>query len=81
MTTSSSKSKELFTWYSLEVSGDKIGFRYLSNKYVGIFIADEIGQNLGVFLTNAWRTLRLPYKMTEKVLTGQILFLKFSPHF
>ena len=45
------KSKEFFTVNSLVVSGDKIGFKYLANKYVGVFIADKIGRNLGVLLT------------------------------
>ena len=47
MTISSAKSKEFFTVSSLVVSGDKIGFQYLANKYVGVFFADKIGRNLG----------------------------------
>ena len=43
--------------------GDKIGFKYLTNKLVGIFIADKIGQNLGVILMTVLCTLGLPYKM------------------
>ena len=33
---------KIFTVYSLVVSGDKIGFRDLANKYVGVLIADKI---------------------------------------
>ena len=46
LTTSSSKSKKFFPVNSLVVSGDKIEFQYLANKYVGVFFADKIGQNL-----------------------------------
>ena len=63
---------------SLVVSGDKIGFKYLANKYVGVFIADKIGRNSGVLLTTVLCTLGLPCKMSGVVRTGQILsnFLK-----
>ena len=55
------------------VNRDKIGFRYLASKYVGVFINDKIGRNFGVLLTTVLCTLRLPYKIREKVPTGQIL--------
>ena len=62
---------------SLVVSGEK-RFRYLANKYVGVFIAVKIGQNLGVLLTTVLRTLGLPHKMSGIVPTGQILLNSFS---
>ena len=52
-----------FTVNSLVVSGGKSGFRYLANKYLGVFIHDKIGQNFGVFLTTALFTLELRHKM------------------
>ena len=61
MTTSSAKAKELFTVNPLVVSGVKIGFKYLVKKYVGVFIADKLGQSFGVLLTNFLCTLDLPY--------------------
>ena len=73
MTTSSAKSKEFFTVNSLVVSGDKIGFKYLANKYVGVFIADKIGRNFGVLLMTVLCTLGLPDKMLGVVPTGLIL--------
>ena len=38
----------------------KIGFKYLANKYVSVFIADKIGRNVGVVLTTVLCTLGLP---------------------
>ena len=73
MATSSAKSKEFFTVNSLVVSGDKIGFKYLANKYVGVFIADKIGRNFGALLMTVLCTLGLPYKMLGVVPTGLIL--------
>ena len=84
MTTSSAKSKEIFAVNSLVVSGDKIGFKYLANKYVDIFIADEIGQSFGVLLTTVLCTLGLPYKIPGVVSTGKIWsnsFLKIFSSF
>ena len=81
MTTSSAKSKEFFTVNSLVVSGDKIGFKYLANKYVGVFIADKIGRNLGVLLTTVLCTLGLPFKMPGVLPTGLILSNSFSEFF
>ena len=46
-----------FTVNSLVVSDDKIGFKYLDNKYVGVFIADKIGRNIALLLT----TFYVPY--------------------
>ena len=63
---------------SLVVSGEKRRFRYLANKYVGVFIAVKIGQNLGVLLTTVLHTLGLPHKMSGIVPTGQILLNSFS---
>ena len=54
----------------LLVSGDKIGFKYLANKYVVVFIAVEIGRNFGVLLTTVLYTLGLPDKMLGVVPTG-----------
>ena len=51
LTTSSSKSKKIFPVNSLVVSGYKIEFQYLANKYVGAFFADKIGRKFGVLLT------------------------------
>ena len=42
LTTPSAKSKGFFTVNSLVVNKGKIGFRYLANRYVGEFIADNI---------------------------------------
>ena len=81
LTTSLAKSKKFFTVNSLVVSGDKIGFRYLANKYVGVFIADKIGLNFGVLLTTVLCTLGLPYKIPGVVPTGQILSNSFSEIF
>ena len=66
---------------SLVVSGDKVGFKYLTNKYVGVYIADKIGRNLGVLLTTCLCTLELPYKMPGVVPTGLILSNSFSEIF
>ena len=77
MTTSSAKSKEFFTVNSLVVSGDKIGFKCLANKYVGVLIADKIGRNFGVFLTTVLCILGLPYKMPGVVPIGLILSNSF----
>ena len=71
MTTSSAKSKEFFTVNSLVVSGDKIGFKYLANEYLGVFIADKIGLNFGVLLTTVLCTLGLPYRIPGVVPTEQ----------
>ena len=46
-----------FTVNSLVVSDDKIGFKYLDNKYVSVFIADKIGRNIALLLT----TFYVPY--------------------
>ena len=81
MITSSAKSKEFFTVNSLVVSGEKIGLRYLANKYVGVDIANKTGRNFGVLLTNALYTLRLPYKFPGVVKAGQILSNSFSEFF
>ena len=42
------------------MSGDKIGFKYLANKHVGVFIADKIGWNFGVLSTSVLCTWGLP---------------------
>ena len=73
--------KNIVTVNSLVVSGDKIGFKYLANKYVGVFIADKIGRNLGVLLATVLCTLRLPYRIPRVVPTGQILSNSFSEIF
>ena len=52
-----SKIKEVFTVYSLVISGDKIGFRYLASKYVGVFVADKTGWHFRVLLTTVLCTL------------------------
>ena len=49
--------KKNFTVNSLVISGDKIGFKYLANKYLGVFIADKMGCNYGVLLTTVLHTL------------------------
>ena len=77
MITSSAKSKEFFTVNSLVVSGEKIGLKYLANKYVGVVIANKIGRNFGVLLTTALYTLRLPYKFPGVVKAS---FSEFFPH-
>ena len=81
MTTSSAKSKQFFTVNLLVVSGDKIGFKYWANKYVGVFITDKIGRNFGVLLAIVLCTLGLPYKMPAVVPTGQTLSNSFSDSF
>ena len=81
MTTSSGKLKEFFTVNSVVVIGDKIGFKYLPNKYIGVFIADIISQNFGVLLTTVLCTLGLPYKVPGVVSTGQTLSNSFSEFF
>ena len=81
MITSSAKSKEFFTVNSLVVSGEKIGLKYLANKYVGVFTANKIGRNFGVLLTTALCTLRLPYKFPGVVKAGKILSNSFSKIF
>ena len=78
MTTSSAKSKEFFTVNSLVVSGDKIGFKYLANEYVGVSITDKISRKLGVLLTTVLCTLGLSYKMPGVVPTGLLLSHSFS---
>ena len=55
------------------LSGDKVGFKYLANKYVGVFIADKIGHNFGVLLTTILCTLELPYKMLDFRISFQTL--------
>ena len=77
----STKSKEFFTVNSLVISGDKIGFKYLANKYVGVFIADKIGRNFRVLLTTVLCTSGVPYKMPGVVPTGLILSNSFSEIF
>ena len=57
LTIYSAKSKEVFTVNSLVTSRDKIGFRYLASKYVGIFVADKTGWHFGVLLTTVLCTL------------------------
>ena len=81
MTTSSGKSKELFTVNSFVVSGGKIGFKFLANKYVGLYIADKIDRDWGVLLTTVLCTLGLPCKMLGVVPTGLILSNSFSEIF
>ena len=54
---------KILTVYSLVVSGDKIGFRDLANKYVGVLIADKIDWNFWVLLTAVLCTLESSYKM------------------
>ena len=44
---------------SFIVYDDKIGFKYLANKYVRVFIADKIVPNFGVLLTTVLCTLGL----------------------
>ena len=51
------------------MSGDKIGFKHLANKYVGVFIADKIGRNFGVLLRIVLYSLGLPYKIPGVVPT------------
>ena len=80
-TTSSANSKDFFTVNSLVVSGDKIGFKCLANKYVGVFITDKIGRNFGVLLTTVLCTLGLPYKIAVVVRSEQILPNSFSQFF
>ena len=81
MTTFSTKSKELLTINSFVVICDKIGFKYLAHKYVGVFIADKIGLNFGVLLTTVLCTLGLPYKTPDVVPTVQIKSNSFSEIF
>ena len=81
MTTSSAKSKEFFTVNTLVIGGDKIGFKYLAKKYVGVFIADKIGRNFGVFLTNVLCTLGLPHKILGAVPPGNVLSNSFPEIF
>ena len=63
------------------MSGDKIGFEHLVNKYVDVFIADKIGQNFGVLLTTVLCSLGLPCKIAGVVPTWQILSNYFSKIF
>ena len=63
------------------MSGDKIGFKYLANKYVGVFIADKIGRNFEMLLATVLCILGLPYKMPGVVPTGEILSNFFSEIF
>ena len=81
MTTSLGKSKEFFTVNSVVVIGDKIGFEYLANKYIGVFIADITSRNFGVLLTTVLCTLGLPYKVPGVISTGQTLSNSFSECF
>ena len=74
MATCSTKSKEFFTVNSLVVNGDKIAFKDLANKYVGVFIADKIGLNFGVLLTTILCTLELPYGIPGVAPAGQIKY-------
>ena len=55
--------------------------QYLTIKYVGVFIADKIGRNLGALLTTVLLTLGLPYKKPGVVPTGLILSNSFSEIF
>ena len=74
MTTSSAKSKAFFTLSLLVVSDDKIWFKYLAKKYVGVFIiVDEIGRNFAALLTTVLSTLGLPQKIPGVTPTGHIL--------
>ena len=75
------KIKRIFHSKLLVVRGDKIAFKYLANKYVGVFIADKTGRNFGVLLTSVLCTLGLPCKMPGVVLAGQILSNSFSKFF
>ena len=77
MTTSSSKLREFFTVNLLVVSDDKIGFKYLANKYLVVFTANKIGRNFGVFLATVY-TFGLPHKIQGAVPTGQILSNSFK---
>ena len=52
-----SKIKRIFIVNSLFVRSDKIGFEYLANKYVGVFIANKTGRNFGVLLTTVLYTI------------------------
>ena len=63
------------------MSGDKISFEHLANKYVGVFIADKIGQNCGVLLTTVLCSLGLPCKIAGVVPNWQILSNYFSKIF
>ena len=64
--------KKFFTVNSLVVNGDKIAFKYLPNKYVGVFIADKIGLNFGVLVTTVLCTSELPYRIPGVAPTGKI---------
>ena len=81
MTTSSAKSKAFFTLSLLVVSDDKIWFKYLAKKYVGVFIVDEIGRNFAALLTTVLSTLGLPQKIPGVTPTGHILWNYFSKTF
>ena len=81
MSPSSEKPKEFFTVNSLVVSDDKIGFKYLGNIYVDIFIADKIGQNFGELLMIVLCTLGFPFKIPAVVPTEQILSNSFPEFF
>ena len=63
------------------MSGDKIGFKYLANKHVGVFIADKIGWNFGVLSTTVLCTWGLSQKIPGVVPTGKILSNSFSENF
>ena len=67
------KNKKNFTVNSLVVNEDKLGFRYLANKFVGVFIADKIGRNFRVLLTIVLCTFGSPYKIPKVMPTGQTL--------
>ena len=81
LTSSLGKIKKFFIVNSIVVSGDKIGFKHLANKYVGVFIADKIGRNFGVSLRTVLYSLGLPYKIPDVVPTWQILSNFFSEFF
>ena len=53
----------------------------LTIKYVGAFIADEIGRYFGMLLTTVLCTLGFSYKMQGVVPTGQVLSVFFSEIF
>ena len=74
MATSSTKLKEFFTVNSFVVNGDKIAFKDLANKYVGVLIADKIGLNFSVLLTTVLCTLELLYRIPGVAPTGQIKY-------
>ena len=76
-----SKIKIIFHSKLIDVIGDTIGFKCLATNYVGVFIADKIGRNLGVLLTTVLCTVGLRYKMPGVVPTGEILSNYFPATF